>query len=378
MDWFFDRIINLDSETQIRYLDTKHQLADILTKDNFTRDEWHNLLHLLFTALRIPAWWAAPKRWRKGCRNKREKKEVWQHRKLQRWTCLLMFPARSSSAKSPIASKGPEILIAPGKTWKQDEKKFEIRRSVEFSSATARCILWRVDGHFKRGIRGCGRFRVCNFQSWGDPSLVKRLRGNPMHGSNQTNRRVQKLKEKNGHTIYTCLQPQFTVRKQYSRSSGGSNQTNRRVQKLKEKNGHTSYRCLQPQFTVRKQYSRSSGGSTDENMTTLLMIGTWIGIFGVYYWMPLFERQYEANLRYVKNHLGNGVGQLFYETRKLISEQKEVTGVSTIRFKDLSWMSTSLLCSKGYQITNAKAYVFSDSVLCWGTMEDDPIATWNG
>ena len=31
---------------QIRYIDTKHQLADILTKGNFTRDEWNNLLHL--------------------------------------------------------------------------------------------------------------------------------------------------------------------------------------------------------------------------------------------------------------------------------------------------------------------------------------------
>ena len=39
-------------------------------------------------------------------------------------------------------------------------------------------------------------------------------------------------------------------------------------------------------------------------------------------------------------------------------------------------MSTSLLCGKAYRITNAKTYVFSDSVLCVGKMEDDPIATW--
>ena len=39
-------------------------------------------------------------------------------------------------------------------------------------------------------------------------------------------------------------------------------------------------------------------------------------------------------------------------------------------------MSTSLLCEKAYQITNAKAYVFPDSVLCVGKMGDDPIATW--
>ena len=38
-------------------------------------------------------------------------------------------------------------------------------------------------------------------------------------------------------------------------------------------------------------------------------------------------------------------------------------------------MSTSLLCEKAYQITNSKAHVFSDSVLCVGKVGDDPIAT---
>ena len=45
LDWLFDRI-NLDTKNQIWYIDTKHQLADILTKGIFTRDEWKNLLHL--------------------------------------------------------------------------------------------------------------------------------------------------------------------------------------------------------------------------------------------------------------------------------------------------------------------------------------------
>ena len=38
LDWLFDRI-NLDSKIQIKYIDTKNQLADILNKGNFTRDE---------------------------------------------------------------------------------------------------------------------------------------------------------------------------------------------------------------------------------------------------------------------------------------------------------------------------------------------------
>ena len=45
LDWLFDRI-NLDLKIQIQYIDTKNQLADILTKGNFTRDEWNHLLTL--------------------------------------------------------------------------------------------------------------------------------------------------------------------------------------------------------------------------------------------------------------------------------------------------------------------------------------------
>ena len=45
LDWLFVRI-SLDSKIQIKYIDTKNQLADILTKGNFTRDEWNHLLSL--------------------------------------------------------------------------------------------------------------------------------------------------------------------------------------------------------------------------------------------------------------------------------------------------------------------------------------------
>ena len=41
LDWLFDRI-NLDPKVQIKYIDTKKQLADILTMGNFTRDEWNH------------------------------------------------------------------------------------------------------------------------------------------------------------------------------------------------------------------------------------------------------------------------------------------------------------------------------------------------
>ena len=45
LDWSFDRI-NLDPKIQIKYIDTKNQLADMLTKGNFTRDELNHTLFL--------------------------------------------------------------------------------------------------------------------------------------------------------------------------------------------------------------------------------------------------------------------------------------------------------------------------------------------
>ena len=45
LDCLFD-LINLDPKIQIKYIDTQNQLADMLTKGNFTRDERNHLLCL--------------------------------------------------------------------------------------------------------------------------------------------------------------------------------------------------------------------------------------------------------------------------------------------------------------------------------------------
>ena len=85
-------------------------------------------------------------------------------------------------------------------------------------------------------------------------------------------------------------------------------------------------------------------------------------------------QDHDANLRYVKNHFWNSVGLLLHETGKLIGTQTEITGVSTLQFKNLTWMSTSLFCSKAYRITNAKSLRLLR--LCAGKMGEHPIWTW--
>ena len=52
LDWLFDRI-NLDPKIQIKYVDTTNQLADMLTKGNFTRDKWNHFLRLFINSMNL-------------------------------------------------------------------------------------------------------------------------------------------------------------------------------------------------------------------------------------------------------------------------------------------------------------------------------------
>ena len=173
-------------------------------------------------------------------------------------------PTSSLSAKSPIASQSPGILVATGKPVSRTRGNSE---SDAVSSSQARLkdayFGWLIDKatvktcRNKRGTRECGPFRIWSWE-WRRCDMETvcfsiQLRGNPMHPVNQTAREVQKLKRQNGHTIYACHQPQFITW---------------------------------------KPSSQSSGACTDENMKTLWMMWTWIWPFGAYFWILLFEQQF--------------------------------------------------------------------------------------
>ena len=111
LDWLSDRI-DLGSEIQIRYIDTKHHLADILTKGNFTRDEWNNLLHL-FNISHFSSTCCAKNSSLISCPEtmaKRMQEQKGEERIVAKSQSTAMnlsshVPASSSTAKIPIASE---------------------------------------------------------------------------------------------------------------------------------------------------------------------------------------------------------------------------------------------------------------------------------
>ena len=115
----------------------------------------------LLAASRIPAWWAAPKRWRRGCRNRR-KKNCGKITNLQRRTCLLMI--RLIREESDCIQK-PGWTHSYRETWKQDEKN---SKSDAASSSQVKLQVAYFGGLMKKvagklvatdeKIRNCGSF----------------------------------------------------------------------------------------------------------------------------------------------------------------------------------------------------------------------------
>ena len=54
----------------------------------------------------------------------------------------------------------------------------------------------------------------------------------------------------------------------------------------------------------------------------------------------------------------------------------EITGLTTIDWEQPMWKETTLLCDRAVQIANSKTFVFSDLVLCLGTLSDKPVEAW--
>ena len=100
IDWLFDRI-NLDPKIQIKYIDTKNQLADILTKDNFTRDEWNHLLSLFNISHFSPTVCSA-------AMAKRSQQESREERVTAKSRPMMNLIARTPSFVSSSTSVSPE------------------------------------------------------------------------------------------------------------------------------------------------------------------------------------------------------------------------------------------------------------------------------
>ena len=148
LDWLFDRI-SLDPMFQIKYVDTKHQIADMLTVGNFTRGEWNNLLHLFNISHFSLLYRSRNFRLTSGTETmaKRMQEKEGEERIVAKSKSTMNLPftvsTSSATAESGCVEKPEDTqgtlsnrLVKYRKTW---SKRLQSRRSVGFSSVAKRC-----------------------------------------------------------------------------------------------------------------------------------------------------------------------------------------------------------------------------------------------
>ena len=110
LDELFDRT-NLGSKIQIPYIDTTHPHAHILTKGNFARDEWNNLLRLFNISHFSPLWCTqnfsftgCPTMMAKRMQEQKEEGRIEAESKLMARKLTSIVSTSSASVNHPITS----------------------------------------------------------------------------------------------------------------------------------------------------------------------------------------------------------------------------------------------------------------------------------
>ena len=124
---------------------------------------------------------------------------------------------------------------------------------------------------------------------------------------------------------------------------------------------------------VRKRQNQSSKDATKDSDKHSLM--WWMFMSSTLEASVFMGKEYSENLHSIKN-TGNNLTmkQMFDISEKfIVGQSDEIYGVKTINWENSSWKYLSLIGDEHViSLLHTKVYVFSDSVLCLGKMNENP------
>ena len=348
LDWLFDRI-NLDPRMQIKYIDTKNQLADILTKGNFTRDEWNHLLTLfIFSHFSSTACIAAMA--------KRAQQGSGEERVTAKSRPMMNLTARTPSFVSSSASSNPGRTSYgyqdPGKSVASDDRTGKL---VEPSRPDYTQVdygrSWSSQ-EWKSGAAEHDRSGKPEITSWDMTQKVDLHREEYLLGRNAHSARYGELvHERTGKPVSVHRQEQA-----YLENFVMGSDATEFVKKVKD------------QVRNRQKRMSSIAESCNEHsiiwrmfMATTLNAATFLG------------KNFSIFPSVVKNYESLFLKQMFAVTAQLVNNQEEINCQDKILYGKSSWTHLSLIHDEVViNLQSTKVYVFSDSVLCLGKVLQHP------
>ena len=348
LDWLFDRI-NLDSKIQIKYIDTKNQLASILTKGNFTRDEWNHLLSLFnishFSSTACTAAMA-----------KRAQQESGEERVTAKSRPMMNFSARMpsvvSSSTSSNSGRTSHGYQDPGKSFARDDRSGKPERpSPPGYSKEDYGQSWSSQ-EWKSGAAAHDRSGKPETTSWNTLQKVDPHREEPLLGGNAHSVRY-------GETIHDGS----VKLENFNSQEGADSETF-----VMGSDAAEFVNKVKDQVRSRQKRMSNVAESGEEHsiiwgmfMAATMNAATFMG------------KNFSTIQNFIKNHEDLTWKQMFDVTAQLVNDQEEIHGLDKIHWGKNSWRRLSLIVDETViNLQRTKVYVFSDSVLCLGKVLQNP------
>ena len=347
LDWLFDRI-NLDPKIQIKYIDTKNQLADILTKGNFTRDEWNHLLTLFnISHFSSTACIAAMV--------KRVQQDSGEGRVTAKSRPMMNLTARTPSFVSSSASSNPGRTSHgyqdPERPVLDDRAGQSVETSRSNYSQKDYGLSWSSQ-EWKSGDGEQDRSGQPDQNSWDslgkvDPHREEYLLGRTAHSA------------RNEETIHDRTEKPASEKVQgkadFEKFIVGS-ETTEFVNEVRN------------QVRIRQKRMSSTAEDCTEHsiiwgmfMATTLNAATFMG------------KNFSTMQSVVKNEENLTLKQMFDITAQTVHNEDEIYCLDQIVYQKNSWTKMSLINDPVViSLQSTKVYVFSDSVLCLGKVLQHP------
>ena len=350
LDWLFDRI-NLDHKIQIKYIDTKNQLADILTKGNFTRDEWNHLLSLFnishFSFTVCPAAMAKRIQQESG-----EERVAAKSRPMMNLTERMPSIVLSSTSSNPV--KTWYGYQDPGKSVVEDDRSGKPDRLSPTGHSKIDYDRSWSSQEWKSEITAYDRSVKPDKTSWNAMQQVRPHHEEPLLDGNAQSVRYGEIIHDGSGQPDGVNYPEEAE----SETSVMGSDAAEFVNKVKDQ--------------VRKRQKRMSNVADSREEHSI--------IWGMFMAATMNAATFMGkNFVDIQNSIMNSrdltLKHMFDITLKLVSEQDEINNLDKIKihWRRNSWKQLSLIGDETViNLQRTKVYVFSDSVLCLGKIHQHP------
>ena len=347
-DWLFDQI-KLDPKIQIKYIDTKNQFADILTKGNFTRDEWNHLLTLFnishFSSTACIAAMA-----------KRAQQESGEGRATAKSRPMMNLTERTPSAVSSSASTNPERTSYgyqdPGRSVPSDDRTGKPVQPSRPDYTQEDYVRSWSSQEWKSGAAEHDRSGKPETTSWDILQKVDPHREEPLLCRNAHSARYGELiHDRTGKLVSVHYQEQA-----YSENFVMGSDAAEFVNKVKD----------QVRNRQRRMSNVAESGEEHSIIWGMFMAATLNAA-------SFMGKNFSTVQSVVTNYADLTLKQMFDVTAQLVNNQDEINGLDKIVYQKNSWTKLSLINDPVIiNLQSTKVYVFSDSVLCLGKVLQHP------